>query len=477
MSRPLNIVWIVSDHQAYGNRPALAQQFSLQSRLTREGIRFSRAYAVLPICSPSRASMLTGLYPHAHGLTENDGRFGGRTGLDPSDWMVHQPLLQKGYRCAWFGKWHLDNNRPASSYGFEGFSLPGYGYPYATQEYLAHLDQAQLPSPLVKIEMPGESNLKAGTQIELTEADSWFDYESGVATLTAPVEVHEAFFLSQLAADWLKTVGEEPFFLRLDPWGPHPPYVLTPPYHNMLAPDEIKLPLNFESDLSQRPAHHRSYRDYWQATLNLDNPGWQQMIARALEHVALVEAALVKILDVIDRMSLSEHTLVIFTADHGDAVGSNGGVSNKGGLMVEETLRIPLLMRGPSIEPGSHCEQLVANIDIAPTIMQLCGYDYSGSIHGRSLVELFTNPTTTWRKGLMAEHYGLHKPIRQRAYYVGHYKLVLQENGFTELYDLQADPFEISNLASVSTHQGILESMQLGLRDAMAETDDHEIKL
>ena len=92
------------------------------------------------------------------------------------------------------------------------------------------------------------------------------------------------------------------------------------------------------------------------------------MVVRALEHVALVEAALLGVVDAVDRNGLADSTLVIFAADHGDAVGSNGGICNKGGLMVEETMRIPLLMRGPGVPPGTTCDRLISNLDLPRTI-------------------------------------------------------------------------------------------------------------
>ena len=116
---------MVADHQAHAHHWPIVWNTPLKRRLAREGCNFASARTVLPICSPARASMLTGLYPHAHGITENDGRFGGRAGLDPGDRLVHQPFREAGYRCGWFGKWHVDNHRSAADYGFEGFSLPG----------------------------------------------------------------------------------------------------------------------------------------------------------------------------------------------------------------------------------------------------------------------------------------------------------------------------------------------------------------
>ena len=218
--RPLNVVWMVADHQAYAHHWPIVRSTGLKQWRARGECNFTRARTVLPVCSPARASMLTGLYPHAHGVTENDGRFGGRAGLDPGDRfrLVHQPLREAGYRCAWFGKWHVDNRRSAADYGFEGFSLPGYGYPYATPEYRRYLDDAGLPPPVAVIEMSGESGLTVGTQVDLAKADEWFDYESGVTRLDGAAELHEAFFLSRLVEDWIDSIGTDPFFVRVDPW-------------------------------------------------------------------------------------------------------------------------------------------------------------------------------------------------------------------------------------------------------------------
>ena len=467
-----NIVWIVADHVAHGNRPNLTPAFKIQSRLAREGLCFGRAYTVLPVCSPARASMLTGIYPHAHGLTENDGRFGGRAGIDPTDWLLHHALGQQGYRCAWFGKWHLDNSRSAQEYGFEGFSLPGYGYPYGTSEYRDYLKRIDCAAPVAEIELPGESGRPAGTRIELTEADDWCDYESGTALLDGPAETHESFFLSRLAADWLGTLRDEPFFLRLDPWGPHPPYLMARPFFGALSEIAIDLAENFDFDLHNRPAHHRAYRDYWRKTLNLGAAEWNLMAVRSLEHVAQVEAGLTVFLDALDRAGLADNTLVIFCADHGDAVASNGGVANKGGLMVEETMRIPLLLRGPGVAAGATCHRLVSNMDIAPTLLETCGLPMRPEMHGQSLVPLFDDPEADWRRGLMAQHYGLHEPILQRAYYEENWKLIVQDDGFTELYDLRSDPCEMKNLAMLNSFARELELMKAGLQSAMIGTGD-----
>ena len=467
-SKP-NVLWIVADHQVHATRPAGFSGFPLQQALARLGTGFSRARSVLPICSPARASMLTGLYPHAHGLTENDGRFGGRKGLDAHDWMIHQPLLKAGYRCGWFGKWHVDNSHSALDYGFEGFSLAGYGYPYASQAYRDYLQRQDLDDPTASITLRNESGLAPGTEIDLCAGASWFDYVSGVATLTGTARAHEAFFVADLAARWIDSQQQEPFFLRVDPWGPHPPYLLAEPYLGMLDDHEIQLPDNFFSDLHQRPDHHRRYRDYWKSTLGDDAEYWRQLYQHALEHVILVETALCELLEHIDL----DNCLVIFNSDHGDAVGSNGGVANKGDLMVEATMQIPLLMAGPGIASNKTCDQLVSHLDIPPTLLEVCGIENRQPFHGRSLTPLLHDFTGTWRPGFMAQHYGLQEPIVQRAWYRDHFKLVVGQDGSRELYDLLVDPGELENLALATEYHELLKSMECELARSMRAVDDH----
>lgn len=473
MSRPPNILWLNTDQQMTANRPAAARELPLQRRLAARGMNFRRAYMALPICSPSRASMLTGLYPHNHGLTENDGRFGGRAGLDPSDPLVTDPLRERGYRCAWFGKWHLHQELDARAFGFEGYAPADYAYPYASAEYRAYLERNALPDPMARIELSGESGTPPGTPVALTSAEDWFDFEAGSAILEGPVETHEAFFVAALAERWLRDPGDGPFFMRVDTWGPHPPYLVGAPFAGMFADLDSAASPNLGLDLKARQAHHAAYRDHWRDILAESARDFALLSRRALQSAALCEAALVRLLDVLADSERIDDTIIVFTADHGDAVASNGGMMNKGGLMVEETLRIPMLIAGPGIPPGSN-DSLVCNIDLAPTLLDLCGIA-SHEMDGTSLCPLLRRTGALRRDGLMTEHYGLRTPLWQRAFHKGHWKLVVQEDGFTELYDLACDPAEMNNLADSATHAGTLRGMRGGLAKALARYGDDSV--
>jgi arylsulfatase A-like enzyme len=231
---------------------------------------------------------------------------------------------------------------------------------------------------------------------------------------------------------------------------------------------------SFASDLEHRPKHHRDYRDYWHRVLGLDADQWQRQVTRSYEHVALVDAALFEVILTLERLGLLDHTVIFFTADHGDAIGSNGGVSNKGALLVEETLRIPLVVCGPPpIARGETCERLVTNMDITATIADLCGLDIEEHFDGKSLLPLLVQPQESdWRDTLMVEHYGLHVPMFQRALLSERYKLVVQQDGFEELYDLQDDPAELVNLAGREAYRAILVAMRAALATSMRQFDD-----
>lgn len=477
-TRP-NVLWIVSDHQAFANRNVDLNLFPLQAWLRKRGTEFSRAYAVLPICSPSRASMLTGLYPHTHGLTENDGRFGGRAELDTGDRMIQHEFAEMGYQCGWFGKWHLGQDASALDFGFEGFSVPGYGYPYGTQEYRQYLSGFHVGPLWAETELAGESRREQGTAINLTAEDKWFDYEAGTAVMHGAEEVHEAYFLADAAVKWIDDLpGDSSFFVRLDAWGPHPPYMIPTGFSSPLQGLNIAPNGNLAHDLADRPEHHREYRDQWRQDLPEDAFDWPLLSRRALEHCILVERAFLRVIEQIESMGRLENTIIVFCADHGDAVASNGGVMNKGGLLVEETLRIPLLFAGPGVAKGRSTNDLIGNVDIAPTLLEMCGLTTTIPMQGRSAAShLATTEALPFRSELMVEHYGLHVPTLQRAFYKGNWKYVIQPDGFEEVYNLSADPCEIANLADSQAMSSVLADLRNGLQNQMNWLEDTDTRL
>jgi len=168
-SRP-NIVWLLTDHHVFAHhytRPGPRPVLPTYERLGREGVSFSRAYAVCPLCTPARASMLTGVYPHRHGMLMNNGDCGSRLDFDPGTRLFSHVLRDAGYRCGYFGKWHCGEERGPLDFAFEGWSMLGYGHPYWTDEYAAYLEEFGLPQATVDVEwhFGNRSHMGAGIPV------------------------------------------------------------------------------------------------------------------------------------------------------------------------------------------------------------------------------------------------------------------------------------------------------------------------
>ena len=265
-ARP-NIVWLLTDHHVFAHhytRPGPRPVLPTYERLGREGVSFSRAYAVCPLCTPARASMLTGVYPHRHGMLMNNGDCGSRLDFDPGTRLFSHFLRDAGYRCGYFGKWHCGEERGPLDFAFEGWSMLGYGHPYWTDEYAAYLEEFGLPQATVDVEWHFGSRALTGAGIRLKDEPNEGQRMECAGVLTTPVETHEAYFLAHLACRWIERVARdgEPFCLRVDTWGPHQPYWVGAAYANSVAPRAIPEYPSFAAPLDDRPRAHRRFRDW-----------------------------------------------------------------------------------------------------------------------------------------------------------------------------------------------------------------------
>jgi len=473
-----NIVWLLSDHHAFAHHragPGPSPVLRTHDRIAAGGVTFPNACAVCPLCTPARASMLTGVYPHRHGMVMNNGDCGSRLDFDPDEKLFAHFLREAGYRVGYFGKWHVGDERGPGDYGFEGWSMLGYGYPYWTDAYAEYLRERRLPQAAVDVEWHFSDAARTGAGVLLKDEPDWYRRMECCGVMTTPVETHEAFFVANRAAEWLEGVAAtgDPFCLRVDVWGPHHPYWVAEPFANTVRPADIPEYPNFAHDLSDRPESHRRFRD------SRDEHGglrtwdeWRPVVARCYEHVTQVDAALGIVLDTLDRLGLDE-TLVFYTADHGDAIASHGGVFDKDSLMVEETERVPLAVRWPGqIAPGSTRDQLVTQMDLVPTLLDAAGAAGSEPMDGRSLLGILADADAPWREDLLCEHHGHGHPCFQRMLRHGPWKYVAHLGDTDELYDLSRDPCEGTNLAEDRSRRGVLADMQRRLAGQMEAFGD-----
>ena len=478
-----NIVWLVQDHvtwKHYRDTAGPKPKLETYERIASRGVAFDRARTVVPLCSPARACMLTGMYPHKHGITRNDDK-SWRKRFAEGTKLFNWHLQQRGYRTGYFGKWHAGAGVPAD-FGFEGFSLPGYGNPYRSPEYAAYLQRYGLPDPIVDVEWaaggPAVKNVNMKDVVRFAGVNPNGFRSASAGVMKAPAEASEAFFVSQLACDWLEQAAADgsPFMLRVDVWGPHQPYLVAEPFKDTIDPRGIPEYPNFSHTFEDRPQYHRRDREEWRRRTGFNSwEQWQPIVARAYEHFAQTDAALLKVLDTLERLGLSGNTIVIYTADHGDILGSGGGLFDKDSMLTEETMSIPLAVYWPGVtERPRTSDALVSNMDIVPTVLEMAGAEVPADMDGRSILPLLRQDRPgDWREDLMAQHFG-HKNYDgiQRVLYYKHYKYVAHADDSDELYDLERDPFERNNLIHDASMKAVLEEMQTRLAARMSEYGD-----
>lgn len=421
-----HILLILTDQQQaamLGSAGHPALQTPAMDRLAAEGVRFSRAFCTSPQCSPSRSSLMTGLYPHHTTVMGNIPE----TTFGPAQLPTHLPtlgsLLQAaGYRTAYFGKWHLgtanDSTANPLAYGFEQFVPP----------------------------------TRLGSEVE---------GEEGLATAAA---AHIAGYHDP-----------QPLFLVASFNDPHGVYAL-PRVRLPLATDGIRLPESFDDDLARKPAAQRLYRDEDQpAALPLDEPTARRYLAWYATMVERADGYLDRILTALDdRSDLAQRTVVIFASDHGDLACAHR-LPFKGPCMYDELMRVPLLLRGPGIAAGKVCDEMVTLADLLPTICDLTG-TRPPAVDGASLAPLLHPAALAvpWRQAVIGQYHGKQRwccPIRMLR--TTRHKLVVYREGARELYDLRHDPDERCNLAGQPGHAALEADLAHQLSAWMTANDDH----
>jgi arylsulfatase A-like enzyme len=179
------------------------------------------------------------------------------------------------------------------------------------------------------------------------------------------------------------------------------------------------------------------------------------------------------VLETLEELGLTENTMIIWSLDHGDSVGSYGGHFDKDAFMPEVMVRIPMVIRYPVVIPAEQvCDKLVSNIDLAPTILDAAGTFFDKDIDGRSLLPLCTQQDIEWRNDLMCETHGHYINHLGRLVVTDRYKYIWNEGDLDELYDLKEDPFELKNLIHNKSHIDVLGDMKKRLAKWRQKTGD-----
>lgn len=457
-SRP-NIVVVLADHVAFAGHYG-SERYDYRwpnlERIAAQGAWFDRSYAITPVCTPSRASILTGKRPDKHGLRWNSEYPipYNRTEFREDEMLYADHLAQAGYDNHYYGKWHCGVDKTAADYGLRGWSLPEYGNLYASDAYKAYLQRIGEPQPMCKIEhhlLQPELN---GQDVLMDPAEPW-DYMDGAGILQGSSEVQEQFFVANMACDALRDlqVSDQPFSMVVSMWGPHHPYYPSQEFADLIDPADIPKYPSFDEDLGGKPWRYRVQRDLrcqhraFERWPEWDT--WQTVLARCYAAGLQTDAAIGRIADTLDQTGMAENTLFIVTADHGDGIAAHGAGWDKYSSFTEEVARIPLVMRQPEAIPaGLRCEAPVNLLDVTATICAAAGAEVAEHplpMDGENLIPIATGEAD--RQSMICDHFGHSGDISfQKILYRDGFKYVACWGDDDEFYDLKADPFELKSL-------------------------------
>lgn len=396
-------------------------------KLAASGVRFDRAYNQLPLCNPSRASVMTGLRPDQIKVYDLDAHF--RDAV-PDAVTLSQSFISEGYFAARVGKiYHY--NVPASI-GTNGFDdAPSW------QQTINPKGRDKTDEALV---------FNAEPHRKISGALSWLAADGTDEEQTDGMVATEAIKLMEEKKD-------EPFFIAAGFFRPHTPFVAPKKYFDMYSLDEIRLPYAPEGDRNDIPtaafAHNNPVPNY-----SLDELTLRKALQAYYACVSFVDAQVGRMLHALEQLELDQKTIVVFWSDHGYHLGEHGGVWQKR-TMFEQCTRAPLIFCAPWVSGnGQDCPRIVEFIDIYPTVTALAGLKPNPKLQGRSLVPLLENPLTEWSGTAISQilrpaDSRLEAPVMGRSIRNARWRYTEWGEGKhgKELYDHATDPLEFHNLA------------------------------
>ncbi len=475
MSRP-NILWICSDQQRFdtlgctGNRWVHTPNLD---RLARTGTIFERCISQSPVCTPSRACFLTGRYPRTTRCRQNGQAI-------PADEILAPRLLaDAGYVCGLSGKLHLSPCQPQACPAMERRIQDGYS--------VFHWSHHPAPD--------GAGGNWPGNEYSqwLRERGAEFAPKpfrgSRYVQAGPPAPLHQTTWCAEKAVTFIERAPGfgRPWLFSVNMFDPHHPFDPPQEYLERVLDrnDEIPLPNYVEGELAGKPRFQRM--DHRGAYNNPGRLDWEAMDAadHRLIRAAywamcdLIDVAVGRMLEALERSGQRENTLVIFHSDHGEMLGDHG-IYLKGPYFYEPAVRVPLIISGPGVRAGVRSRALVELGDLAPTVVEAAGLARPPGMQARSLWPLLdgSDGAEGFRDDAYCEFYNAltghkHPPAHATMVTTRRYKLALYHGiGEGELYDLEADPAETHNLWAAPEYAAVKLEMLERLCDRMAWTVD-----
>ena len=436
-------------------------------RLADEGVRFNQAVCPTPFCSPTRASIVTGMYPHAHGIVTNcrfaHGRSGGQRGITAHDVTTEGLLNSAGYATHHYGKWHLFGDRLPC---YPDMFCPNPEYAKEMEEVFAKVRTTD-PSGWMDWyawPLPVEISPQFQKAVDALE-DRWknahfAEFIVKMGRLELPLDQFYDIRLGEMTSEKIRELGRgnKPFMITCSFNGPHDPNVVPSPYYEKYDPDKIELPAN-------RNHREQRFEGNWSRKIvaDLGEPGAREFLRIYYGTVKLLDDQVGRILSALDAVGATNDTIIVFAADHGDMAGGHGMVWKSTNAFYDEIARVPLLIRYPRRLHPQQSELAVDLTDLMPTLLELLGQRIPDQVQGQSLVPFLTGR----RDAAEARRYSFSERVRrnpkgQRKVLPDTkgdfmirgqgWKYIRYSQGDTYLYHLAADPGETRNVIDDPKH-------------------------
>ncbi|MBL9188941.1 MAG: sulfatase [Opitutaceae bacterium] len=451
-----NVLFLIADDLnnllgCYGDPRAKTPNID---RLAARGVRFDRAYCTFPLCGPSRNSMLTGLYPNSTGILANAQIF--RQTI-PAQLSLSQAFRQQGWFAARLGKLYHFN--VPNSVGTDGHDDPAS---WELELNPAGVDRLA-EHPKIFTLVPGSFG----------GVLSWLASDKGDAHHTDGILADQAEWVLERCA----TRRDRPFFVAVGFFRPHTPYVAPRvPYFGYYPEAEMPIVAGVKEDQADLPA--AALGSYKREQDNMTDDLRRKALQAYYASISFMDAQVGRVVAALDRLGLAESTIIVFTSDHGYHVGEHG-LWQKMSLF-EESARVPLLIVAPGVSAkNSVAAAPVSHLDLFPTLAELAGVTPPTNLQGQSLVPILKNPATPGRGWALTQvTRGGGAGARAAPRFLG-YSLRTPRWRYTEwdegkqgreLYDHDADPKELTNLAALPAHAATVAQLSAQLRAAVPTT-------
>ena len=461
MSQRPNILFLMTDQmQGQVLRPDHPCITPNLDKLAARGVRFDRAYTPNAICSPARASLMTGLLPHNHGVlmvthTTDDDQSCLRT--EYPHWAQH--LKSAGYHTGYFGKWHVERTNKLEDFGWQVNGARGT--PYFDQRMKAKNDRNHSPQDYA---------LRWDHQ-----SPEGYDSSILYGVTDVPVEDRMLGVSTELALEFLEEAVEQD-----DPWccfasviEPHDPFITGTEAFAKYSVADLPLCPNIHDALEGQPGLYRKIARVWASMTERQK---QEAAACYYGMISEIDQQFGRLIDRVREAGQDENTIIVFTSDHGELLGSHGMYcKNISGF--EEIYNIPMIVSGPGLAQGAVSQARIGLHDLCPTLLELTDCTPITHPDSRSHSAVLNEPQKhdkDFQTGY-AEYFGSRVFLTQRVVYEEDWKLIFNGFDLDELYNLQDDPYEMNNLATDPTYDTQLKHMFRLLWQQVRETGDHSL--